>query len=204
MGGKRVALSLSFAGVVLLVLLALLIPSLSFELPDLGVSWGATPLAADSANSALGVGTVTAARVTKVSDGDTIHVEFDDGTSEKVRLIGIDTPESTNQVEPWGVQATQFTVRAVPVGTRVWVETDAELRDRYGRLLAYIWLKQPTSQAGGYVRDHMLNAMIASAGYAQPLTIQPNSKYAEILARFVAEARSAERGMWSADAPANP
>lgn len=134
--------------------------------------------------------------VVKHVDGDTIRVVVD-GVEEPIRLIGIDTPESTNKKEPWGREASDFTKSLAPIGTTVYLEFDAEARDRYDRLLAYVWLEPTETDAEAAVRTKMLNARIALAGLASPLTIQPNSKYAHLFAAYVIEARLAEEGMWN-------
>lgn len=144
------------------------------------------------------------ARVVKHVDGDTLRVVLDGGAEESVRLIGIDTPESTNQKEPWGREASELTKSLAPIGSEVYLEYDAEARDRYGRLLAYVWLEPTDTGAESAVRSKMLNARIALAGFASPLTIQPNSKYAHLFARYVIEARDGEAGMWDPSATPVP
>ena len=96
------------------------------------------------------VRTITA-QVTSVTDGDTIVVRLASGTEERVRLIGVDTPESTGQVEPFGREAANFTRERV-AGKSVFLEIDVAERDRFGRLLAYVWLVQPTSDTEAEVR----------------------------------------------------
>src|SRR4051812_19756968 len=79
------------------------------------------------------------ARVTRVVDGDTLVVAVD-GHDEKVRLIGIDTPETVDPRKPvqcFGKEASRRMSELLPPGSEVRLERDAELRDRYGRLLAY-------------------------------------------------------------------
>ena len=139
---------------------------------------------------------LTPARVVKHVDGDTIRVVLDGGAEEPVRLIGIDTPEDTNEHEPWGREASALTESLAPVGARVYLEYDAERRDRHGRLLAYVWLEPTDSDGESAARAKMLNARIALSGLASPLTVQPNSKYANLFAVLVAEAREAKVGMW--------
>lgn len=119
-----------------------------------------------------------------ISDGDTIGVDVD-GTEERVRLIGIDTPETKKPDTPvqcFGPEATAYTTSLLPKGTRLHLERDVEARDPYGRLLAYVYR----------VDDGMfINLQIISQGYARPLTIPPNVTHAD---EFVAAARSAEAG----------
>ncbi len=129
-------------------------------------------------------------RVVRVVDGDTIHVELD-GRREKVRYIGVDTPESVKPgtaVQCFGKRASAFNHRLVG-GERVRLVLDAEPRDRYGRLLAYVYR----------VRDgRFVNALLVRRGYAQPLTIPPNVAHAEEFRALAATARRAGRGLWSA------
>src|SRR5688500_14397009 len=78
---------------------------------------------------------------TRVGDGDTLHVKLG-STTEKVRLIGINTPEthgSGGLKECYGQEATKRMTQLAPVGTKVRVVRDVEARDRYGRLLAYVY-----------------------------------------------------------------
>ena len=129
-------------------------------------------------------------RVVKVVDGDTIHVQVG-GAREKVRYIGIDTPETKDPRKPvqcFGQRAAQFNERLV-AGERVRLVRDVEERDRYGRLLAYVF------------RDHdalFVNAELARLGYAQPLTIAPNVRHADRFAALAREAREEGRGLWAA------
>ena len=123
-----------------------------------------------------------------VIDGDT--VELSDG--RHVRYIGIDTPEvrrheGTQWVvdpEPYAREATEANRRLVE-GKPVRLEYDVETHDRYGRLLAYV-----------YVGDVMVNAKLMEDGYAQPMTIPPNVKYVERFKQLASEARQQRRGLW--------
>ena len=129
-------------------------------------------------------------RVVRVVDGDTIHVQLD-GRREKVRYIGVDTPESVKPGTPvqcFAKRAGAFN-RHLVAGERVRLVLDAEHRDRYGRLLAYVYRKSD----GVFV-----NAALVRRGYAQPLTIAPNVAHAREFRRLAAAARHAGRGMWSA------
>jgi len=135
--------------------------------------------------------------VTKAIDGDTIKL----ATGEHVRLIGIDTPESryNSKVErdsarsrkdikailKMGKEASLFT-RQLTEGKKVKLEFDAQKRDRYGRLLAYVYLEDGT----------FVNARVIEEGYAQVMTIPPNVKYADMFLRSQVEARKNGRGLW--------
>ena len=130
------------------------------------------------------------ATLIKVVDGDTIDVTID-GTEERVRLIGIDTPETKKPDTPvqcFGPEASAYTASLLPAGTEVRLERDVEARDRYGRLLAYVYLAS----------DHtFVNLLIVRQGYARLLTFPPNVAHVD---EFVAAARSAEAddiGLWA-------
>jgi micrococcal nuclease len=130
------------------------------------------------------------AQVLRVVDGDTIRVRLD-GRTERVRYIGIDTPES---VKP-GTAVQCFAKRAsaanaaLVAGRSVRLVGDVERRDRYGRLLAYVY-REPD---GAFV-----NARLVRDGYARPLTIAPNVAHARELADLARQARRARRGLWNA------
>ncbi len=158
---------------------------------------GCTLLPAPAVEPALGAPAVTRAVVTKHTDGDTAHVRLDGGAEEKVRFIGIDTPEVGDAPEPFGEEAAAYTAREIPLGATVWLETDAELRDRHGRLLAYVWLERPVRGDDAEVRASMLNAHLLSDGYAQTLTVPPNVAHADLFRTLQAEARDAGAGLWA-------
>ncbi|MDP2292354.1 MAG: thermonuclease family protein [Actinomycetota bacterium] len=125
-----------------------------------------------------------------VSDGDTIGVEID-GVEERVRLIGIDTPETKkpdSPVECFGPEATAFTESLLPDGTALYVERDVEARDQYGRLLAYVY----RSDDGTFV-----NLAIIAGGYARPLTYPPNVAHADEFVTAARDAEAADLGLWS-------
>jgi len=138
----------------------------------------------------------TRGTVTRVVDGDTAVITLATGASEKVRFIGINTPESTTQHEPYGEEASAYTKRVLSPGRTVYLETDAELRDRYGRLLAYIWLQEPLSSSDAEVRTNMFNARLLLDGFAEQATYPPNVKYVDLFAVYAREAREADRGLW--------
>jgi micrococcal nuclease len=129
--------------------------------------------------------------VTKITDGDTIHVAIGGG-DETVRLIGIDTPESVDPrspVECFGKEASAHLAELIPVGTEVRLVRDVEARDRYDRLLAYVYRERD---------DLFVNLQQALDGYADLLTFPPNVAHVDDFTAAVAEARDAGRGLWSA------
>jgi len=136
------------------------------------------------------------ALVTRVVDGDTIIVRMR-GSSDRVRLIGVDTPEVGR---PFASEATAFTRRWLQ-GQQVWLEEDVQLWDRYSRRLAYIWLEQPRDRTLPEVRAKMFNAIVVAEGYAQLLTIPPNVRYVEVFRVLQTEARENGRGLWQRSRP---
>jgi micrococcal nuclease len=130
--------------------------------------------------------------VQRVTDGDTF-VATVGGHRERVRVIGVDTPETVapnRPVEPYGREASDFAKRFLTDAT-VRLAGDVEARDRFGRVLAYVWLADGT----------FWNALLVAEGYAQQLTIPPNVAYAPLLRRLAAEARDQDRGLWTRERP---
>ena len=141
-------------------------------------------------------------KVIRVVDGDTLKVELA-GRKESVRLIGIDTPESkankkakkdagrSNQdvktIVSLGKAATEFTKSIIKPGDWVTIEQDVQARDRYGRILAYVYLKS----------GKMLNEEIIAAGYASVMTIPPNIRHQERFLRAYRAAREGGLGLWA-------
>lgn len=128
------------------------------------------------------------ATVTRVVDGDTVAVEID-GAEDRVRYIGVDTPESVapgQPVECFGPEAARFNARLVE-GEQVRLVFDAERRDRYGRLLAYV-----------YTGDVFVNEELIRRGFATTLTIPPNDSFADRFAELADRAAAAGRGLWGA------
>jgi len=156
--------------------------------------------------------------VKRVVDGDTLILS----NGEKIRLTGIDTPESHNNakarkdsersgkdvkvITQQGVEAAQF-VRKLAEGKRVRIEYDVQKRDRYGRLLVYAYdidtlqenpqIHLPKGVVVSANREIFLNGSIIGSGYAVPMTIPPNVKHAELFKKLYSEARSQRRGLWA-------
>jgi len=136
--------------------------------------------------------------VKRAIDGDTLQLE----SGERVRLIGIDTPEmhesnklqrdsrksgeDVDTIQALGRRSYEFTKKSVE-GKRVAMEFDVEKYDKYNRLLAYVYLKD----GGTFV-----NAEIVKQGYASLMTIPPNVKYADLFLKLYREARENKRGLW--------
>jgi len=170
--------------------MSLLVVLVSFGLASMLVSSVAPWVAIAAAQGAR----AREATVVYVDDGDTIDVRIGDHV-ERVRYIGVDAPEIGHEARggrparrggPGGVAATRVNATLV-AGHTVRLELDAEERDRYGRLLAYVW-----------VGERMVNAELVARGYARTMPIPPNLRYASRLAALEADARATHRGLWGA------
>lgn len=138
--------------------------------------------------------------VTRVVDGDTLKLS----NGERVRLAGIDTPETyysdkllrdarrsvsdITKIQSLGREASRFT-KKLALGKKVRLEFDVDKRDKYGRLLAYVYLDDGT----------FVNARILEEGFGQLLTIAPNVKYSEYFLKLERTAREENKGLWARD-----
>ena len=128
--------------------------------------------------------------VKKVVDGDTFWV--DDGTPKgmKIRLIGVDAPESRNVFKKvvgyFGIEAKQYMTSLI-AGKKVRLEYDVDHFDQYKRTLAYVYLIDGT----------FVNAELVKNGYAMVMTVPPNVKFADEFLRLQQEARENNRGLWN-------
>lgn len=131
--------------------------------------------------------------VLRVVDGDTLRIRMEGGREEVIRLLGIDTPETVkpnSPVEPYGKEASQF-AKDTLLNETVCLEFDVQKRDKYDRLLAYVYLEDGT----------FVNELLLLEGYAQVLTIPPNVKYAQQFVESQRIARDAGKGLWSGSMP---
>lgn len=142
--------------------------------------------------------------VVHIVDGDTLTIRHN-GRPEKIRLIGIDAPESKinnktkkdaargngdiDTITKMGMEATRFVKTIIKPGDPIIIEFDKQTRDKYGRLLGYIYLSS----------GKMLNEEIIKAGYAHLLTYPPNVKYQDRFRKAFREAREKNRGLWAKD-----
>lgn len=157
---------------------------------------GAEPQAGSSVVEAIRKGPLEAnGKVTHLVDGDTVDVAFSTGSgkpsTERIRLIGIDTPETKRPdtpVECFGREASSALAALIPIGTPVMVERDVEERDRYGRLLGYVF----RASDGLFVNHEMVRA-----GMATPYTFPPNIAYVDVFAAAGDASRAAAVGLWS-------
>lgn len=138
------------------------------------------------------------ARVDYVIDGDTVDVVIA-GQDERVRLIGIDTPESVSRSVPvqcYGKEASDALTGLLPPGTELRIERDAEARDRFGRLLLYLYRTED---------DLFVNQWMLEQGFADTLFFEPNTTFEGPFTRARNSARSDGLGLWSAcDGPDQP
>jgi len=128
------------------------------------------------------------AQVTRVVDGDTIHVELQ-GRDVTIRLIGIDTPETVapdQPVECFGHQASAYVTSRLQ-GRQVDLEFDVERTDRFGRTLAYVW-----------IGDELVNETLVREGYAAVTTFPPDVRYVDRFTAAQREARAEGAGLWGA------
>jgi micrococcal nuclease len=132
-----------------------------------------------------------AATVERVVDGDTLVARIS-GRRERVRFIGMDTPESVKPNTPvqcFAIEASNRTKALLPAGTAIRLVGDVEQRDRYKRLLAYVYRASD---------NLFVNLTLVREGYAVPYTFPPNVAHTTEFVAASAEARDAKRGLWSA------
>lgn len=129
--------------------------------------------------------------VVRVVDGDTIIVDID-GAEERIRMIGIDTPESVHPDESknieYGKIASDFTKEQLE-NKSVTLEYDVQERDKYGRILAYV-----------YLDGKMYNKTLLEEGHAKVSTYPPNVKYVDEFTALQEQAREDKKGIWAYDA----
>ena len=127
--------------------------------------------------------------VKRVVDGDTIVVAIN-GKDEKVRMIGVNTPESVhvdkNKNTEEGKVVSDYT-KGILTGTEVYLEYDEDKYDDYNRLLAYVYISE----------NEMYNLHLIEEGYAQVMTIEPNTKYETTFSKAETEAKNNYIGFWA-------
>jgi micrococcal nuclease len=129
------------------------------------------------------------ATVIEVVDGDTLDVRLA-GERERIRLLGVDTPETVkpdSPVECYGPEASAHLRDLLAPGTDVLLQRDRQARDRFGRLLVYLWRASDR---------RFVNQTLLEDGYAQLLVIEPNTARRPALAAAERSARAARRGLW--------
>ncbi len=128
--------------------------------------------------------------VKKISDGDTFWIYKGTDEGEKIRLIGVDAPESRNVFKKkqgyFGTEAKEYLTNLLK-GKHVKLEYDVDRTDQYGRTLAYVYLEDGT----------FVNADLVKNGYAMVMTVPPNVKYVDEFVKLQQEARENNRGLWN-------
>lgn len=130
-------------------------------------------------------------RIVRIVDGDTLDIQIR-GHVERVRLIGIDTPETKKPgvpVQCFGPEATARLTKLLPPGSEIVVRRDVEPRDDYGRLLLYVYR---------FDDGMFVNAELVRGGFARLLEIPPNTTFADDFERLVSTARAKTVGLWKA------
>jgi len=128
--------------------------------------------------------------VVKVIDGDTIMVTLD-GKETKIRLIGVDTPETVKSgttIQWYGKEASDFTKKTLE-GNKIILEFDKGRTDIYNRTLAYVYLDN----------GDMLNVILLNRGYGKTEFYSPNTKYKKVFLDIESKAKLAKLGRWSED-----
>jgi micrococcal nuclease len=127
--------------------------------------------------------------VIKVVDGDTFWADNGSEKGIKIRLIGVDAPESRKtfkkDVGYYGKESKQYLTNLIS-GQLIRLESDVDSLDRYGRTLSYVYLKNGT----------FINAELVKNGYAMVMTVPPNVKYADLFVSLQKDARENNRGLW--------
>jgi micrococcal nuclease len=184
----------------LLFVLAL-IGSLFFANSKDSTSTSATTDSAPAASTATMVkptsGFITAT-VLKAIDGDTIDVSINEKTY-RIRLIGVDCPDTKDpkkSISYIGKEASGYTTKSLSERI-VYLEYDTQSKDKYGRMLAYVWLSKPNKIDDIEIRAKMFNADLLLNGYAQTMTVPPNVKYVDYFKDYQKEARIKEVGLWA-------
>ncbi|WP_310833157.1 thermonuclease family protein [Paenibacillus pedocola] len=125
------------------------------------------------------------AEVTSVIDGDTFRIKMEDGETDKVRLLLIDTPEIGQHPEPYGQKAREYANELLQ-NQKVHLEFDKSERDQYGRLLAY-----------AYVGDKMINELLLEKGFARVAVFPPDIEFENEFKAIEKKARETKLGIWS-------
>lgn len=135
------------------------------------------------------------AEMIRVVDGDTLIV-FMNGREERIRLIGVDAPESVSSNEEensvFGERASEYTKEALSPGTKVFLTFDEEREDQYGRILAYVWTDSDLQNM-----DALFQKQLLADGYAIAIHYEPNTMYTQILYAAMNEARLKKQGLWA-------
>jgi micrococcal nuclease len=137
--------------------------------------------------------------VERVVDGDTIRVQDSSGTEYKVRIIGVDAPETekeSQEGEFFAEEATQF-AEQVLLNKEIYLERDVSDTDKYGRYLRYVWIEEPDNGDEDTVLLYNFSALLIRGGYARFVAIGKDTKYEAVINDAELLAVSDKLGMWS-------
>lgn len=142
-----------------------------------------------------------AVKFIRTVDGDTIIVEDSNGEHKRVRMIGIDTPESVAQEEErnneYGVMASDYTKELLSNAGTLYLEYDVDADDQYDRILAYVWLEDVDDTFNvENIKNSMVNAIIVENGYGIAKKYEPTVAHDDILAELMTEAEENNIGLW--------
>ena len=142
-----------------------------------------------------------AVKFIRTVDGDTIIVEDSNGEHKRVRMIGIDTPESVAQEQErnneYGVMASDYTKELLSNAGTLYLEYDVDADDQYDRILAYVWLEDVDDTFNvENIKNSMVNAIIVENGYGIAKKYEPTVAHDDILAELMAEAKENNIGLW--------
>ena len=130
----------------------------------------------------------------RVIDGDTLLVNWY-GQEKRVRLLGIDTPESVGEYkdkpQEYGKEASEFVKKNIT--NKLYLTKDKENKDKYDRLLRYVWTRKPKEE---YIDKNMINILLIKNGLAETLFIKPNYKYKDVFEKYEKEAKKKELKIW--------
>ena len=138
-----------------------------------------------NANNEYDTGTIVS-----IVDGDTVDVNTNNIT-KRVRLIGIDTPETkhpTKKTECYGKEANTYMAKLLPKGTKINLVYDKETKDKYGRILAYVYIKS---------NNIFVNLNLVSNGYAKTMKFKPNTLHAYEFEIAQTKAKTNQIGLWN-------
>ena len=142
-----------------------------------------------------------AVKFIRTVDGDTIIVEDKTGEHKRVRMIGIDTPESVAKEEErnnkYGVMASDYTKELLSNADTLYLEYDIDSDDQYDRILAYVWLEDVKDTFDEKaIEEAMVNAIIVKNGYGIAKRYEPTVAHDKTLQRLTAEADESNIGLW--------
>jgi len=138
-------------------------------------------------------------KVISVVDGDTIKIENSIGNISKVRIIGVDCPETAKEGqsgEYYADQASEFTSEML-LNQTVYLERDNSQIDQYDRLLRYIWLENPDTIDLTSISLLNFSALLLENGFAEFVSIGYDDKYEDLFAAMEINAKEISKGMWS-------